>query len=163
MVVATPGRLEDLIRQGACSLGSVMTVVLDEADHMADIGFLPAVVRILDQIPGTAQRLLFSATLDHEIDSIVRRYLTNPVRHEYLLTDLGRSLRPVIVALAGGSRSVVKASDPPARPRWIASRSPGSKTGGRPSWRAAIRSASRSATVMRCPSLARPTAVTSPT
>jgi superfamily II DNA/RNA helicase len=64
IVVATPGRLLDLLRQGACSLDAVAITVLDEADHMADMGFLPAVTSLLDQVPPGGQRLLFSATLD---------------------------------------------------------------------------------------------------
>ncbi len=82
IVVATPGRLEDLIAQGNCRLDEVLVTVLDEADHMADLGFLPAVKRILDQTPRNSQRLLFSATLDHAVDSLVRKYLNKPVTHE---------------------------------------------------------------------------------
>ncbi|HEU0041452.1 MAG TPA: DEAD/DEAH box helicase, partial [Jiangellaceae bacterium] len=81
VLIACPGRLEDLIRQGHCDLGSVEITVLDEADHMADLGFLPAVKRLLDQTPKRTQRLLFSATLDNGIDVLVRRYLTDPVTH----------------------------------------------------------------------------------
>jgi superfamily II DNA/RNA helicase len=81
IVIATPGRLEDLIQQRHVSLADVEVTVLDEADHMADLGFLPAVKRILDQTPGRAQRLLFSATLDNAVDQLVRRYLHDPVTH----------------------------------------------------------------------------------
>ncbi len=81
VIVATPGRLTDLLEQGACSLGAVTVTVLDEADHMADMGFLPAVTWLLDRIPPGGQRLLFSATLDNGVDVLVRRYLTDPVRH----------------------------------------------------------------------------------
>jgi len=81
VVVATPGRLQDLLRQGACSLDAVAIAVLDEADHMADMGFLPAVTALLDRVPPGGQRLLFSATLDGQVDTLVRRYLTDPVRH----------------------------------------------------------------------------------
>jgi superfamily II DNA/RNA helicase len=81
VVVATPGRLLDLLGQGACSLDRVDIAVLDEADHMADMGFLPAVTSLLDQVPPGGQRLLFSATLDGQVDTLVRRYLTDPVRH----------------------------------------------------------------------------------
>ena len=80
IVVATPGRLLDLLRQGACSLDEVAAVVLDEADHMADMGFLPAVTSLLDRVPTGGQRLLFSATLDGQVDTLVRRYLADPVR-----------------------------------------------------------------------------------
>jgi superfamily II DNA/RNA helicase len=82
IVVACPGRLEDLISQGHCSLGSVEVTVLDEADHMADLGFLPAVRRLLDKTPRDGQRLLFSATLDKAIDVLVKRFLSSPVTHE---------------------------------------------------------------------------------
>jgi superfamily II DNA/RNA helicase len=82
IVVATPGRLEDLIKQGHAHLGRVEVTVLDEADHMADLGFLPAVKRILDQTPQTGQRMLFSATLDKAIDTIVQRYLHNARTHQ---------------------------------------------------------------------------------
>ncbi|MGL5859021.1 MAG: DEAD/DEAH box helicase [Angustibacter sp.] len=82
VVVACPGRLEDLVGQGHLHLGAIEVTVLDEADHMADLGFLPAVKRILDTTPRDAQRLLFSATLDRGVDVLVRRYLTDPVVHE---------------------------------------------------------------------------------
>jgi superfamily II DNA/RNA helicase len=81
VVVATPGRLSDLLRQGACSLDEVEVAVLDEADHMADMGFLPAVTWLLDRVPAGGQRLLFSATLDNGVDVVVRRYLSDPARH----------------------------------------------------------------------------------
>ena len=82
IVVATPGRLEDLIKQGHAHLGSVEVTVLDEADHMADLGFLPSVKRILDLTPQSGQRMLFSATLDKAIDTIVTRYLHNARTHQ---------------------------------------------------------------------------------
>ena len=81
VVVACPGRLEDLIAQGHARLDAVEITVLDEADHMADLGFLPGVKRIMDKTPEDGQRMLFSATLDNGIDVLVRRYLTNPVTH----------------------------------------------------------------------------------
>jgi superfamily II DNA/RNA helicase len=81
IVVATPGRLKDLMRQGACDLSDVEIVVLDEADHMADMGFLPDVTDILDQARRGGQRMLFSATLDRDVDVLVKRYLNNPVTH----------------------------------------------------------------------------------
>jgi len=89
VVVATPGRLLDLLGQGACSLDQVGITVLDEADHMADMGFLPAVTSLLDQVPAGGQRLLFSATLDGQVDTLVRRYLTDPVRHQLAPTAAG--------------------------------------------------------------------------
>ena len=81
VVIACPGRLDDLIGQRHCSLGSVEITVLDEADHMADLGFLPVVRRLLDATPPTGQRLLFSATLDRGVDVLVQRYLSEPVTH----------------------------------------------------------------------------------
>jgi superfamily II DNA/RNA helicase len=81
IVVACPGRLEDLLNQKVLTLDQVAVTVLDEADHMADLGFLPGVKRILDRTPAGGQRMLFSATLDNGVDIIVRRYLSNPVHH----------------------------------------------------------------------------------
>ncbi|MCL9793952.1 DEAD/DEAH box helicase [Frankia sp. AgKG'84/4] len=82
IVVACPGRLEDLLKQGHCSLAQVEITVLDEADHMADLGFLPAVRRLIGQTPTGGQRMLFSATLDKAIDTLVRQYLSRPAVHE---------------------------------------------------------------------------------
>jgi superfamily II DNA/RNA helicase len=82
VIVACPGRLEDLMGQGHVSLDAIEVTVLDEADHMADLGFLPGVRRIMDKTPRTGQRLLFSATLDGAINVLVKRFLTNPVTHE---------------------------------------------------------------------------------
>ncbi len=82
VLVATPGRLADLIEKGACRLDSVEVSVLDEADQMADMGFLPDVTALLEQMPDAAQRLLFSATLDRDVDALVRRFMTDPVTHE---------------------------------------------------------------------------------
>jgi superfamily II DNA/RNA helicase len=81
ILIACPGRLEDLMRSGHVDLGSVEITVLDEADHMADLGFLPVVRRLLDKTPARGQRLLFSATLDAGVDVLVKRFLTNPVVH----------------------------------------------------------------------------------
>ncbi|MGH3325810.1 MAG: DEAD/DEAH box helicase [Streptomyces sp.] len=81
VLVATPGRLKDLIERGDCSLGDVRISVLDEADQMADMGFLPQVTALLKQVPGDGQRMLFSATLDREVDRLVRMFLTDPVVH----------------------------------------------------------------------------------
>ncbi len=82
VVVATPGRLEDLMQQGSIDLGDVDVVVLDEADRMADMGFLPAVRRILDAIPRDRQTLLFSATLDGDVAVLSRTYQRSPISHE---------------------------------------------------------------------------------
>jgi superfamily II DNA/RNA helicase len=114
IVVACPGRLADLIEQGHCHLGDVEITVLDEADHMADLGFLPVVRRLLDATPPEGQRLLFSATLDGAVDVIARRFLNRPARHSvdadsrppeithHLLTVTPADRVGVIAALAGG-------------------------------------------------------------
>ncbi|NLC97762.1 MAG: DEAD/DEAH box helicase [Actinomycetales bacterium] len=82
IVLACPGRLEDLIKQGHCNLGDIEITVLDEADHMADLGFLPSVRRLLTQTPRSGQRLLFSATLDGGIGTLANQFLSKPVTHE---------------------------------------------------------------------------------
>ncbi|HEY3872258.1 MAG TPA: DEAD/DEAH box helicase [Actinocrinis sp.] len=81
LVIACPGRLLDHLEAGHANLSAIEVTVLDEADHMADLGFLPMVKRILDATPAATQRLLFSATLDNGIDHLARRYLDNPVTH----------------------------------------------------------------------------------
>ncbi|WP_327375495.1 DEAD/DEAH box helicase [Streptomyces sp. NBC_01216] len=81
VVVATPGRLKDLIDRGDCLLDQVAITVLDEADQMADMGFMPQVTALLDQVRPGGQRMLFSATLDRNVDLLVRRYLADPVVH----------------------------------------------------------------------------------
>ncbi|WP_438941419.1 DEAD/DEAH box helicase [Micromonospora deserti] len=81
IVVATPGRLGDLIDRGVCHLDDVATTVLDEADQMADMGFLPEVTELLAKTPAGTQRLLFSATLDGDVDALVKRFMTDPVTH----------------------------------------------------------------------------------
>ncbi|GIH24704.1 RNA helicase [Acrocarpospora phusangensis] len=81
VVVATPGRLTDLMEQGECSLEDVQVSILDEADHMCDLGFFPVVSAILEETPADGQRLLFSATLDGDVDKLVQRFLTAPVTH----------------------------------------------------------------------------------
>lgn len=81
IVVATPGRLHDLIERKACRLGRVGITVLDEADQMCDMGFLPQVTEILDQVRPDGQRMLFSATLDRDVDQLVQRYLREPAVH----------------------------------------------------------------------------------
>ncbi|MDP9884894.1 superfamily II DNA/RNA helicase [Sinomonas atrocyanea] len=116
IVIACPGRLEDLGRQGLVSLADVDVTVLDEADHMADLGFLPVVKRLLDQTPQGGQRLLFSATLDNGVDKLVKRYLQNPLthsvdapqaavstmEHHVLLTADAASKKNLIEVLASG-------------------------------------------------------------
>ncbi|MET9799642.1 DEAD/DEAH box helicase [Streptomyces sp. NPDC006368] len=81
VVVATPGRLRDLVDRGDCSLDDVAITVLDEADQMTDMGFLPQITGLIDRTRSDGQRLLFSATLDRNVDALVRRYLHDPVVH----------------------------------------------------------------------------------
>ena len=81
IIVATPGRLEDLMKQKLLFLDAIEITVLDEADHMADLGFLPVVTRILNATPTDGQRMLFSATLDNGVDKLVNRYLHNEIMH----------------------------------------------------------------------------------
>ncbi len=81
VLVATPGRLNDLIQRGSCRLDDVAITVIDEADQMADMGFLPQITLLLDRVQAGGQRMLFSATLDGEVDRLVRRYLVDPVAH----------------------------------------------------------------------------------
>jgi superfamily II DNA/RNA helicase len=116
VVVACPGRLADLLGQGHCHLGDVEISVIDEADHMADLGFLPVVARLLDATPPEGQRMLFSATLDKAVDVLVRRFLTAPTRHaadtaappasvvHHLLTVEPTDRVGVVAALAGGQQ-----------------------------------------------------------
>ena len=82
IVIATPGRLGDLIRRGVCRLDAIEVVVLDEADHLCDLGFYPVVDALLDQTPPGGQRMLLSATLDGDVDRLVRKHLSDPVRHD---------------------------------------------------------------------------------
>ncbi len=120
IVVACPGRLADLIDQGHCHLGDVEISVVDEADHMADLGFLPVVRRLLDATPADGQRMLFSATLDNAVDVLVRRFLHNPAQHSvdpasapaalvhHLLTIAAEDRTAIVAALAGGNnRSLI--------------------------------------------------------
>ena len=121
IVVACPGRLADLIEQGHCQLGDVEISVIDEADHMADLGFLPVVSRLLRATPPDGQRMLFSATLDKDVDVLVRRFLSEPARHAVdpvaaasdvmvhrVLTAAPADRVSVVAALAGGkNRSLI--------------------------------------------------------
>jgi superfamily II DNA/RNA helicase len=120
IVVATPGRLEDLIERGDVALDDVATVVVDEADRMADMGFLPAVERLLDATRPDRQTLLFSATLDGDVDVLVRRYQRAPRRHVVDLGDdhakvahlfwrapKGERIQLTAAAVAGHGRAIV--------------------------------------------------------
>lgn len=120
IVIACPGRLADLIGQGHCHLGDVEITVLDEADHMADLGFLPVVRQLLDATPSDGQRMLFSATLDHAVDVLVQRFMNSPARHtagpteappamiHHLLTVAPADRIGVVAAITGGrGRSLV--------------------------------------------------------
>ncbi len=91
ILVATPGRLTDLVDRGSCDLSEAAIVVLDEADQMADMGFLPAVTALMDKTPRDGQRLLFSATLDKDVQTLVRRFLTDPVEHSVAPTTVSIS------------------------------------------------------------------------
>ncbi|CAB4614088.1 unannotated protein [freshwater metagenome] len=108
IVIACPGRLDDLIENGQCKLDFVQVTVLDEADHMADLGFLPAVKRLLELTPEGGQRLLFSATLDKGVDQIVRKYLQNPITHA---VDPNDSDMPImthhVFSVTGGEKAEV--------------------------------------------------------
>jgi superfamily II DNA/RNA helicase len=116
IIVACPGRLADLIGQSHCHLGDVEISVVDEADHMADLGFLPVVRRLLEATPPEGQRMLFSATLDQAADILARRFLNRPVEHavdsvaapaemiHHLLTVAPADRVGVVAALAGGDK-----------------------------------------------------------
>jgi superfamily II DNA/RNA helicase len=110
IVVATPGRLIDLMDRGVADLSRIEITVLDEADHMADLGFLPAVSQVLDTVPGDGQRLLFSATLDKAIDHLVRNYLHAPVEHQ---VDTGQASVPLmshhVVSIAPQHKAAITA------------------------------------------------------
>ncbi|MCP2635324.1 DEAD/DEAH box helicase [Microbacterium sp. HD4P20] len=115
IIVACPGRLEDLMKQGYVHLDAVEITVIDEADHMADLGFLPGVTRILNATPSGGQRLLFSATLDNGVDKLVNRFLQNEVLHSvdeanspvaamthHVFTMDAETKKDVVKALASG-------------------------------------------------------------
>jgi len=106
IVVATPGRLEDLIQQRECRLDEVQISVLDEADHLADLGFLPASKRLLSQTPRGGQRMLFSATLDAAVEVLVRKYLVNPVTH-HVDTDQVPTMTHHMLTVAEADKAAV--------------------------------------------------------
>ncbi len=120
IAVATPGRLADLINQGECDLSAVEIMVIDEADQMADLGFLPIVRRLLEATPADGQRMLFSATLDAAIDVLVRRFLSNPathsvnensspaeIEHHVITIDPAKKLEVLATLTGGDKRSLV--------------------------------------------------------
>jgi superfamily II DNA/RNA helicase len=120
IAVATPGRLADLINQGECDLSDVDIMVIDEADQMADLGFLPIVRRLLEATPADGQRMLFSATLDAAIDVLVRRFLNNPathsvnensspaeIEHHVITIDPAKKLEVLATLTGGDKRSLV--------------------------------------------------------
>jgi superfamily II DNA/RNA helicase len=116
ILVACPGRLADLIEQGYCDLSQIEVTVVDEADQMADMGFLPIVRRLMESTPSDGQRMLFSATLDGAIDVLVRRFLTDPAQHSvdensspaeiehHVITMNFKQRLEVVIALAGGQK-----------------------------------------------------------
>jgi superfamily II DNA/RNA helicase len=111
IVVATPGRLEDLVGQGHLRLDDVAVTVLDEADHMADLGFLPGVTRILAATPSGGQRMLFSATLDAAVDKLVKRFLDRPLVHSVDAASspvVAMTHHVLLVPDAGQKRQVVR-------------------------------------------------------
>ncbi len=132
IIVATPGRLADLINQGHVNLGAIAVTVIDEADHMADLGFLPEVRRLLDRTPAEGQRLLFSATLDSGVDVLAKRYLHKPVTHQVdsaespvpdmthhvLTVDAAERGRIVEELLSGHGRSLAFARTKHQARRW---------------------------------------------
>src|SRR5947209_10369141 len=118
VLVATPGRLVDLIERGACRLDRVEATVLDEADYMADLGFLPVVTRLLEQTPSGAQRLLFSATLDRGVATLVEKFLTDPAVHAVAPTteDTGEMTHRVFTVQSGDKIEVAtRVAGRPAR------------------------------------------------
>ncbi len=116
IVIACPGRLQDLLHQGALTLDGVEITVLDEADHMADLGFLPVVTRLLTATPAGGQRMFFSATLDNGVDVLVRRFLRNELLHSvdeatspvadmthHVFEVAAEEKKPLVKALASGT------------------------------------------------------------
>jgi superfamily II DNA/RNA helicase len=109
IVVACPGRLADLVQQQQLVLGDVELVVIDEADRMADMGFLPEVRRLLDQVRPDRQTLLFSATLDGDVDVLVQRYQRDPVRHELAVDEDAPANRHVFWSMDRADRVAIAA------------------------------------------------------
>src|SRR5664279_3542386 len=134
IVIACPGRLEDLVNQKACDLSSVEVTVLDEADHMADLGFLPVVRRLLRNTPARGQRLLFSATLDNGVAVLVKEFLTDPILHavddetspvesmEHHVFAVSHENRPQVIRelAAGGGRRMLFTRTKHSAKKWAA-------------------------------------------
>jgi superfamily II DNA/RNA helicase len=115
IVVATPGRLIDLMERRACRLSSIEITVLDEADHMADLGFLPAVTRILDETPPGGQRMFFSATLDRGVGQLVTSHVSDPVLHA-VPTAVDSSLAEHSVLVLNAQDKIPVAAEIASRP-----------------------------------------------
>ncbi len=107
VLVACPGRLEDLVKQGHCRLDAVQVTVLDEADHMADLGFLPGVTRLLAQTPKDGQRMFFSATLDSGVDGLVRKFLSRPAIHQADSVEAPVASEHHVLHVSAGTRTEV--------------------------------------------------------
>jgi len=105
IVVATPGRLEDLMKRRDLDLGAVALVVIDEADRMADMGFMPAVKRIMRTIPGGRQTLLFSATLDGDVDNLIREFQRDPKKHQVAAAENGGEIEHLFWNVNRGERT----------------------------------------------------------
>jgi superfamily II DNA/RNA helicase len=134
IVIACPGRLEDLVNQRECDLSGVELTVLDEADHMADLGFLPVVRRLLRATPKGGQRLLFSATLDNGISVLVKEFLANPVlhavddetspvaamEHHIFAVDTGNRARVIRELAQGGGRRLLFTRTKHGAKKWAA-------------------------------------------
>jgi superfamily II DNA/RNA helicase len=116
IVVATPGRLIDLLGRGACTLAGIKVTVLDEADHMADLGFLPSVTRILGETPADGQRMLFSATLDRGVGALAASYLSDPVLHAVTPPALSGSTAEHSVLVLQAQDKVPVAAEIASRP-----------------------------------------------
>ncbi|GMA37137.1 DEAD/DEAH box helicase [Demequina litorisediminis] len=100
LVVATPGRLADLVRRGHADMSAVQVVVLDEADHMAEMGFMTEIEEILAEVPSDAQHLLFSATLDGDVDRLVTEHMHSPVLHDVTDADEASAMRHVVLNIS---------------------------------------------------------------
>ncbi len=107
IVVATPGRLIDLMERNACTLDQVSITVLDEADHMADLGFLPSVTQILDATPAGGQRMLFSATLDRGVAGLVTSYLSDPALHAVAPVESSNEVHHEVFVLPAGDKAAI--------------------------------------------------------